>query len=79
MNNVNIETDFCYEDNNKICLGDIVMFKGMNKEGMIQYIKGAICVVFFDDTIPNILFYNMYIHEYNIIKAFHKISDYNKP
>ena len=72
---LNTVTNFYYEDLSPILIGDIVQLQTIQKiQGKISYYKGALCVIFDNDEIKPILFFDVYIHENNIIKAFKKIN-----
>jgi hypothetical protein len=65
---------FYYEDMTPISIGDRVKISISNFTGTIDIIKGAWCISIDNEDIEPILFYNIYIHNGSIIKAFNKIK-----
>lgn len=67
-------TGFYYNDLSPICIGDEVKLPNSTLIGRVSQFKGALCVIFDQGDIKPVLFYDVYIHENNIIKAFQKID-----
>ena len=67
-------TGFYYNDLSPICIGDEVKLPNSTLIGRVSQFKGALCVIFDQNDIKPVLFYDVYIHENNIIRAFQKIN-----
>ena len=66
-------TEFYYDNLTPIMIGDKVKLPNSILIGTVSKFKGALCVMFEQQDIKPVLFYDVYLHENNVIKAFQKV------